>query len=186
MAKNDEPADVGITVTREENMSEWYTQVITKAELIDYTGVSGCYILRPDSFAIWEAVQQWFDGEIKKLGVRNAYFPLFIPEALFTRESKHVEGFTPEVAWVTHGGHTELNERIAVRPTSETVICDAYSRWVRSHRDLPLRLNQWCNVVRWEFKHPTPFLRTREFLWQEGHTLFANEKDAGKEVMDIP
>ncbi len=175
----------GITVKKADDISEWYTQVIQKAELIEYTDVSGCIIYRPRSFAVWEKLQAFFDKEIKKLGVQNSYFPIFISEKLLTREAEHVEGFTPEVAWVTHGGHHELKERIAVRPTSETVMYDAYSKWINSHRDLPLKLNQWVNVVRWEFKHPTPFLRGREFLWQEGHTAFAGKEEAEKEVLDI-
>jgi len=184
MPKKDEPTQ-GITVKKADDISEWYTQVIQKAELAEYTGVSGCMIYRPRVFAIWEKLQAFFDGEIKKLGVKNSYFPLFIPESLLKREAEHVEGFAPEVAWVTHGGHSELAERLAVRPTSETIMYEAYSKWVRSYRDLPLKLNQWNNVVRWEFKHPVPFLRGREFLWQEGHTVFASKAEAEKEVLDI-
>jgi len=176
---------VGITAKKEENFSEWYTQLIQKAELADYTDVSGCMVLRPRAYSIWETVQAWFDSKIKELGVRNAYFPLFIPEHLLTKEAEHVEGFTPEVAWVTHAGKSELPQRIAVRPTSETIMYDSYKKWIQSHRDLPLRLNQWCNVVRWEFKNPVPFIRTREFLWQEGHTAFADKQSAEKEVQDI-
>ncbi len=184
MPKKNE-ATQGITVKKDADMSEWYTQVIQKAELAEYTGVSGCMIYRPRVYAIWEKLQAFFDGEIKKLGVKNCYFPLFIPEALLKKEAEHIEGFAPEVAWVTHGGHSELPERLAVRPTSETIMYDAYSKWIRSYRDLPLKLNQWNNVVRWEFKHPVPFLRSREFLWQEGHTAFADKKGAEKEVLDI-
>ncbi len=184
MPKKEESTQ-GITVKKSEDISEWYTQVIQKAELADYTGVSGCMIYRPRAYAIWEKIQAFFDAEIKKLGVLNCYFPLFIPESLLKREAEHVEGFAPEVAWVTHGGHSELAERLAVRPTSETIMYDAYSKWVRSYRDLPLKLNQWNNVVRWEFKHPVPFLRGREFLWQEGHTAFAKKEEAEKEVLEI-
>ncbi len=184
MPKKDETTQ-GITVKKDADMSEWYTQVIQKAELAEYTGVSGCMIYRPRVYSIWEKLQAFFDGEIKKLGVKNCYFPLLIPEALLKKEAEHVEGFAPEVAWVTHGGHSELAERLAVRPTSETIMYDAYSKWIRSYRDLPLKLNQWNNVVRWEFKHPVPFLRGREFLWQEGHTAFADKKGAEKEVLDI-
>jgi len=184
MPKKDESTQ-GITVKKDADMSEWYTQVIQKAELAEYTGVSGCMILRPRVYAIWEKLQAFFDAEIKKLGVQNCYFPLLIPESLLKREAEHVEGFAPEVAWVTHGGHSELAERLAVRPTSETIMYEAYSKWIRSYRDLPLKLNQWNNVVRWEFKHPVPFLRGREFLWQEGHTAFADKKGAEKEVLDI-
>ncbi len=175
----------GITVKKDADISDWYTQVIQKAELAEYSLVSGCMILRPRSYFIWERLQAFFDAEIKKLGVKNAYFPLLIPESLFTREAEHVEGFAPEVAWVTMGGHTQLQERLAIRPTSETVMYEAYSKWIRSYRDLPLKLNQWCNVLRWEFKHPVPFLRGREFLWQEGHTVYADKKDSEKEVLDI-
>lgn len=175
----------GITVKKADDISEWFTQVIQKAELIEYTDVSGCVIYRPRSFAVWEKIRDFFDGEIRKLGVRNAYFPLFIPESLLKKEAEHVEGFAPEVAWVTQGGHHELSERLAIRPTSETVMYDAYSKWIQSHRDLPLKLNQWVNAVRWEFKHPMPFIRGREFLWQEGHTAFDNKKDAEREVRDI-
>ena len=172
----------GITVKKDQDFSEWYTQVIQKAELIEYSPVSGCYILRPNAYYIWEKVQQYFDQLIKQDGVKNVYFPLFIPESLLMKEKNHVEGFAPEVAWVESGGHSQLGERLAVRPTSETIMYDAYAKWIRSHKDLPLRLNQWCNVVRWEFKHCTPFLRSREFLWQEGHTAFANKEEAVKEA----
>jgi prolyl-tRNA synthetase len=175
----------GITVKKAENPSEWYTQVIQKAELIDYTDVSGCYVFRPRSFAIWEKLREFFDCEIKKLGVQNLYFPMFIPESFFKKEAEHVEGFAPEVAWVTHSGNTELKERLAIRPTSEAIISDSFRKWTRSWKDLPIKVNQWCNVVRWEFNNPQPFLRTREFLWQEGHTLFVTKEDADKEVMDI-
>ena len=175
----------GITVKKEENFSDWYTQVIIKSELADYSAVSGCIVFRPYSYAIWEKIQQEVDQRIKKMGVKNAYFPLLIPEKLLTKEKEHVEGFAPEVAWVTHGGNSKLDERLAVRPTSETIMYDSYSKWIRSWRDLPLRLNQWASVVRWEFKHPVPFLRTREFLWNEGHTAFATKKEAEKECLDI-
>ena len=177
--------EMGLTVRKDENFSEWYTQVVQKAGLIEYSDVSGCYVLRPRSFAMWEKIQKYFDDKIKAKGVENAYFPLFIPESLLVKEADHVEGFTAEVAWVTHSGNTKLNERLAVRPTSETIMYPAYAKWIRSHRDLPLRLNQWCNVVRWEFNNPMPFLRSREFLWQEGHTAFASKKEADEEVLDI-
>jgi prolyl-tRNA synthetase len=176
---------LGITAKKEDNFSEWYTQAITKAELIDYSSVSGCMVIRPYGYAIWEKIQSHLDGEFKKRGVKNAYFPLFIPETLLTKEAEHVEGFAPEVAWVTHGGDSELAERLAIRPTSETIMYESYAKWIRSHRDLPLLINQWCNVVRWEFKHPVPFLRTREFLWQEGHTAHATKEGASAEAADI-
>jgi len=174
----------GIT-TKKENFSEWYTQVIQKADLADYSAVSGCIIYKPNSYAVWEKIQHITDQKFKKAGIKNAYFPLFIPESFLQKEATHVEGFTPEVAWVTHAGKSKLDERLAVRPTSETIMYDSYSKWIRSHKDLPLRINQWNNVVRWEFKHPTPFLRGREFLWNEGHTCFATKEEAEKEKDEI-
>ncbi|MBT6995613.1 proline--tRNA ligase [Candidatus Woesearchaeota archaeon] len=175
----------GVTVKKSENFSEWYTQSILKADLIDYGPVSGCLIFKPGSYSLWEGAQEYFDKKIKKDGVKNVYFPLLIPEKLLKKESDHVEGFAPEVAWVTQTGDTKLNEKLAIRPTSETIMYDSYSKWIRSWKDLPLRYNQWCNVVRWEFKHAVPFLRTREFLWQEGHTVFATKKEADKEAKKI-
>ncbi|MBT4334350.1 proline--tRNA ligase [archaeon] len=180
MAKQD-----GITVKKDENFSEWYTQVILKADLIDYSKVSGCLVFKPNSYSLWEEAQSYFDKKIKKDGVKNVYFPLLIPEKLLTKESEHIEGFSPEVAWVTHTGDTKLSERLAIRPTSETIMYDSYSKWIRSWKDLPLRYNQWCSVVRWEFKNPVPFLRTREFLWQEGHTVFATQEESKKESHKI-
>jgi len=176
---------LGLEAKKEENLPEWYSQIITKGELIEYYDVSGCYILRPWSYFIWDQIKNFFDGEIKKLGVQNCYFPIFVSKAALEREKDHIEDFAPEVAWVTKSGTTDLAEPIAIRPTSETVMYPAYSRWIQSHRDLPMKLNQWNNVVRWEFKHPQPFLRTREFLWQEGHTAFANYKEAEEEVYHI-
>ncbi|MDP7179849.1 MAG: proline--tRNA ligase [Candidatus Woesearchaeota archaeon] len=175
----------GVSVKKDDDMSEWYTQVITKSELIDYTDVSGCMVFRPYSYAIWEKIVKAVDDRLKRMGVSNCYFPLFIPEKLLKKEEAHVEGFSPEVAWVTHAGDTKLDERLAIRPTSETIMYESYSKWIRSWRDLPLKLNQWNNVVRWEFKHPVPFLRTREFLWNEGHTVFATKKEAEAECDDI-
>ncbi|XP_033000649.1 bifunctional glutamate/proline--tRNA ligase isoform X7 [Lacerta agilis] len=176
---------LGLEAKKEENLSDWYSQVITKSEMIEYYDVSGCYILRPWAFSIWESIKEFFDGEIKKLGVENCYFPMFVSQAALEKEKTHIADFAPEVAWVTRSGKTELAEPIAVRPTSETVMYPAYAKWVQSHRDLPIKLNQWCNVVRWEFKHPQPFLRTREFLWQEGHTAFATYEEAAEEVLQI-
>jgi prolyl-tRNA synthetase len=176
---------LGMEAEKEKNFADWYTQVITKSEMIEYYDVSGCYILRPWSFSIWEEIQHFFDSEIKKLGVQNSYFPLFVSERALNAEKDHVEGFAPEVAWVTRSGKSALKEPIAIRPTSETIMYPAYSKWIRSHRDLPLKLNQWANVVRWEFKNPTPFLRSREFLWQEGHTVFSTLQEAGEEVLQI-
>uniref|UniRef100_A0A0K0F769 proline--tRNA ligase n=1 Tax=Strongyloides venezuelensis TaxID=75913 RepID=A0A0K0F769_STRVS len=182
---NKKQSKLGVGVAKDENYSEWYSEVITKAEMIEYYDVSGCYVLRPWAYSIWEAIQEFFDREIKKIGVKNCYFPMFVSSAVLEREKNHIADFAPEVAWVTKAGSSDLAEPIAIRPTSETVMYPSYSKWVQSHRDLPIKLNQWCNVVRWEFKHPTPFLRTREFLWQEGHTAFANQEEAIEEVYQI-
>uniref|UniRef100_A0AAR2IVE0 Bifunctional glutamate/proline--tRNA ligase n=1 Tax=Pygocentrus nattereri TaxID=42514 RepID=A0AAR2IVE0_PYGNA len=176
---------LGLEAKKEENLADWYSQVITKSEMIEYYDVSGCYVLRPWAYAIWESIKEFFDKEIKKLGVENCYFPMFVSQAALEKEKSHIADFAPEVAWVTRSGKTELAEPIAVRPTSETVMYPAYAKWVQSHRDLPIKLNQWCNIVRWEFKHPQPFLRTREFLWQEGHTAFATKEEAVEEVLQI-
>lgn len=176
---------LGIEASKTDDFNTWYTQVVTRSEMIDYYDVSGCYILRPWSYFIWEQIQNYFDAGIKKSGVRNAYFPLFVSEAALKREENHLEGFAPEVAWVTHAGSSELAEKIAIRPTSETIIYQSFSKWIKSHRDLPMRMNQWSNVVRWEFKNPTPFIRSREFLWQEGHSAFATEAEADLEVYEI-
>lgn len=178
----------GITIKKEENISEWFTEVITKAELIDYSDVSGCMVIKPTGYEIWERIVAETDKRFKKVGIKNAYFPLFIPEKHLIREKEHVEGFSPEVAWVTQAGDTILPEKLAVRPTSETIMYPSYSKWIRSWRDLPLRLNQWNSVVRWEFKTPVPLLRSREFLWNEGHTVFATKEEAEAErdqILDI-
>jgi len=184
-AKDQKVNLTGIEAKKAEDFPAWYSQVVVRSEMIEYYDISGCYILRPWSYSIWEQIQSFFDAEIKKLGVKNSYFPLFVSQKSLEAEKEHVEGFAPEVAWVTRSGDSKLEEPIAVRPTSETIMYPAYSKWIRSHRDLPLKLNQWCSVVRWEFKHPTPFIRTREFLWQEGHTAFATLLEAQKEVLDI-
>ncbi|CDO91902.1 unnamed protein product [Kluyveromyces dobzhanskii CBS 2104] len=176
---------IGITVNKASDFSGWYQQILTKGEMLDYYDVSGCYILRPASYAIWEQIQRWFDDRIKGLGVQNAYFPMFVSSRVLEKEKDHIEGFAPEVAWVTRAGSSELEEPIAIRPTSETVMYPYYAKWIQSHRDLPIKLNQWNSVVRWEFKHPQPFLRTREFLWQEGHTAHLTKEDAEEEVMQI-
>ncbi|VDM24589.1 unnamed protein product [Toxocara canis] len=176
---------LGVETRKEDNYSDWYSQVITKADMIEYYDVSGCYVLRPWSFSIWETIKKWFGKEIKKLGVRNCYFPMFVSQSALEKEQTHIADFAPEVAWVTRAGSSEMAEPIAIRPTSETVMYPSYAKWIKSHRDLPLRLNQWCNVVRWEFKHPTPFLRSREFLWQEGHSAFQTAEEAQKEVFQI-
>jgi len=167
------------------NFSKWYSEVITKSELIDYYEISGCYILRPRSYYIWETIQRFMDIKFKVHGVQNCYFPMFVSKGALEKEKDHLEGFSPEVAWVTKSGQSELDQPIAIRPTSETIMYPAFSKWTHSHRDLPLTLNQWSNVVRWEFKHPTPFIRTREFLWQEGHTAHTTEAEATEMVMDI-
>ena len=161
----------------EEDFAQWYTDVVKKAELIEYSNVKGCMILRPNGYAIWENIQKELDRRYKETGVENVYMPLFIPESLLQREKDHVEGFAPEVAWVTHGGMEPLQERLCVRPTSETLFCDMYSNIIQSYRDLPKLYNQWCSVVRWE-KTTRPFLRSMEFLWQEGHTAHATEEEA--------
>ncbi len=181
----DKEVIIGVTVKKEDNFPKWYEQVLTRTEMLDYYDVSGCYILRPYSYAIWKQIQKFFGQKIEDLGVEDCYFPMFVTEARLNKEKDHIEGFSPEVAWVTKAGQSDLAEPIAVRPTSETVMYPYYATWIRSHRDLPLRLNQWCNVVRWEFKHPQPFLRTREFLWQEGHTAFATKEESDKEVLEI-
>jgi len=175
----------GITKDKYTEFGDWYKEIVTKCELIDYTDISGCYVLRPLSYFIWEQIQGFMDAEIKKLGVSNAYFPLFVSEDALKSESTHFADFNPEVAWVTHSGDTALDKKIAVRPTSETIMYPMFARWIRSFRDLPLKLNQWCNVVRWEFSNPTPFLRTREFLWQEGHTAHATQEEADIEVRAV-
>lgn len=177
----------GLTVTKADDFGEWFSELVTKAEFLDYgpTGlrVSGCYILRPWAYEIWEAIRDFLDAEFKKRGVKNAYFPIFVTEKALNAEEDHVEGFAAEVAWVTRSGKSELDQPLAVRPTSETIMYPCYANWVRSHRDLPMKLNQWNNVVRWEFKHPTPFIRSREFLWQEGHTAYATEAEADEEAL---
>ena len=176
---------LGIEVKKEDDFSMWYQQVITKAEMVEYYDISGCYILRPWSYSIWENIQRFFDDRIKTIGVENTYFPLFVTDKQLSKEESHIKGFKPEVAWVTKSGDTPLANPIAIRPTSETIMYPSFSKWIRSHRDLPLKINQWTNIVRWEFKNPTPFLRTREFLWQEGHTAHATFEDSNKMVFDI-
>ena len=173
----DEKKLVEAITPMEEDFAQWYTDVVKKAELVDYSGVRGCTIFRPAGYAIWELIQKELDARFKKVGVENVYMPMFIPESLLQKEKDHVEGFAPEVAWVTHGGGEELTERLCVRPTSETLFCDLYSRIVESYRDLPKVYNQWCSVVRWE-KTTRPFLRTMEVLWQEGHTAHATAEEA--------
>ncbi|MBL8142139.1 MAG: proline--tRNA ligase [Acidobacteria bacterium] len=167
-----------------EDFSAWYLDVVRKAELADYSPVKGCMVIRPYGYAIWELIQKDLDARFKATGHVNAYFPLFIPESLLTKEADHVEGFAPEVAWVTRGGTEELEERLAIRPTSEVIIGTMYSKWLQSWRDLPILINQWANVVRWE-KVTRPFLRTTEFLWQEGHTAHETAEEAKEETLKI-
>jgi len=171
----------GITVKKAEDMAEWYGQVVVKSELADYAPIRGFMIIRPRGYAIWEKVQRTLDSHVQKKGVKNAYFPLLIPESFFKKEAKHAEGFNAEVAWLERQPGEQ--ERYAIRPTSETIIYDSYARWIRSWRDLPLRLNQWCSVVRWEVKDTKIFLRSREFLWQEGHCVYATEAECHKETL---
>ncbi len=170
--------------SRDEDFAQWYTDIVKKAELCDYSSMKGCVILRPYAQAIWENIQKIFDGMIKECGHENVAMPIFIPESLLQREKDHVEGFAPEVAWVTHGGSEKLEERLCVRPTSETLFCEHFSHIVHSWRDLPKLYNQWCSVVRWE-KSTRPFLRTREFWWQEGHTVHETEQEAREETLRI-
>ena len=170
----------------DEDFAQWYTDVVKKAELCDYASVKGCMVIKPAGYAIWENIQHELDRRFKETGVQNVYMPIFIPESLLEKEKDHVEGFAPEVAWVTHGGLEPLQERLCVRPTSETLFCDFYAKDIHSYRDLPKVYNQWCSVVRWE-KTTRPFLRSREFLWQEGHTAHATPKlvDIGCEVEEF-
>lgn len=171
----------GITAKKADDMAEWYGQVVIKSEVADYAPIRGFMIIRPRGYAFWQKVQTELDSKVYKLGVRNAYFPLLIPESFFHKEATHAEGFSPEVAWIAQQpGETE---RYAIRPTSETIMYDSYSRWIRSWRDLPLRINQWCNIVRWEVQDTKIFLRTREFLWQEGHCVYETEKECHKETL---
>ena len=168
----------------EEDFAKWYTDIVKKADLIDYSSVKGCMIIRPYGYAIWENIQKLMDARFKATGVENIYMPMFIPESLLNKEKDHVEGFAPEVAWVTHGGSELLSERLCVRPTSETLFCEHYANIIKSYRDLPKLYNQWCSVVRWE-KTTRPFLRSREFLWQEGHTMHATAEDAENETLTM-
>ncbi len=182
MAKNNDQEFVKHIAKRDEDFPQWYTDVILKTDMVDYSDVKGCMVIKPYGYGVWELIQAQMDRRFKDTGHVNAYFPLFIPESLLLKEAEHVEGFAPEVAWVTHGGSEKLTERLAIRPTSETVIGSMYSKWIQSYRDLPMLMNQWCNVVRWE-KSTRPFLRTSEFLWQEGHTAHATFDEAQEETM---
>lgn len=182
MAKKDKQEFVQHITPRSENFSQWYTDVVTQADLMDYTPVRGCMAIKPYGFGIWELIQEQLDAEFKRTGHKNVSMPMLIPESLLLKEAEHVEGFAPEVAWVTQGGNEVLQERLAIRPTSETIFCTMYAKWVQSWRDLPLKYNQWCSVMRWE-KTTRPFLRTAEFLWQEGHTVHATPEEAQEETL---
>lgn len=168
----------------EEDFAKWYTDIVLKADLADYTGTKGCIAIKPYGYAIWENIQKYTDEIFKKSGVKNVYFPVLIPESLLQKEKDHVEGFAPEVATVTEAGGKELDEKLCIRPTSETMFCDLYSKWLKSWRDLPFVYNQWCNVLRWE-KETRPFLRSREFLWQEGHTIHETREEAEKRTLQM-
>ena len=177
--------DVGITVSKEEDFSEWYTQVVLKAKLADYAPVKGLIVLRPDGYSIWESLRSTFDKKFARNGIRNGFLPILIPESLLGKEQKHFAGFNPEVFWVTHPGTNEVGDRLALRPTSETLAYTLYSKWIQSWRDLPLKINFWNTALRAEIKATKPFLRTSEFLWQEGHTVHSTKEEAEKEVIKI-
>ncbi len=177
--------EVGITVSKNDNFSEWYTQVVVKAELADYAPVKGLIVLRPDGYSIWESIKESLDKKLKETGHRNGFLPVLIPESLLGKEKEHFEGFNPEVFWVTHSGDSEIGDRLALRPTSETLAYSLYSKWIKSWRDLPLKINFWNTALRAEIKGTKPFLRTSEFLWQEGHTVHTAKDEAEKEVADI-
>lgn len=181
MAKNEKQFVEDIT-KMEDDFAQWYTDVITKTELVDYAPIKGFMVIRPYGFALWEKIRDYADSLFKETGHKNVYFPLLIPESLLNKEAEHVEGFAPEVAWVTQGGNKTLEERLAIRPTSETIICTMYAKWLNSYRQLPFLYNQWNSVVRWE-KTTRPFLRTSEFLWQEGHTIHETAEEAMKETL---
>ena len=168
----------------EEDFAKWYTDIVLKADLADYTDTKGCIAIKPYGYAIWENIQKYADEKFKQVGVKNVYFPVLIPESLLEKEKDHVEGFAPEVAWVTIGGEEELEEKLCIRPTSETMFSTLYAKWLKSWRDLPFVYNQWCNVLRWE-KETRPFLRSREFLWQEGHTIHETEKEAKERTLQM-
>lgn len=184
MAKKNQQEFVQHITPRSEDFSQWYTDVVKLADLMDYTPVRGCMAIKPYGYGIWELIQQQLDAEFKRTGHQNVSMPMLIPESLLLKEADHVEGFAPEVAWVTQGGTEPLQERLAVRPTSETIFCTMYAKWVQSWRDLPLKYNQWCSVMRWE-KTTRPFLRTAEFLWQEGHTIHATPEEAQEETLKM-
>ena len=180
-ARPEKEDKMGLTEKKSGDFSEWYNQVVLRSELADYAPVKGFMVIRPRAYAIWETIQQNFNEVIAAHGVSNAYFPLLIPESFFKKEAQHAEGFAPELAWIEDKDKSE--ERVAIRPTSETIMYDSYGKWIRSWRDLPLRINQWCNVLRWEVKQTKLFLRTREFLWHEGHCVYSTEQECVKEAL---
>jgi len=185
MAKNKNAQEFVKEITpRDVDFGQWYTDVILKTDLVDYAPVRGCMVIKPYGYRIWELIQQHLDADFKATGHENVSMPMLLPESLLMKEADHVEGFAPEVAWVTHGGNEKLTERLAIRPTSETIFCTMYAKWVQSWRDLPMKYNQWCNVMRWE-KSTRPFLRTSEFLWQEGHTIHATAEEAQEETLQM-
>ncbi len=177
--------DIGITVSKKENFSEWYTQIVLKAKLADYAPVKGLIVLRPDGYSIWESLRNTFDKKFASNGIRNGFLPILIPESLLGKEKKHFAGFNPEVFWVTHSGENEIGDKLALRPTSETLAYTMYSKWIQSWRDLPLKMNFWNSALRAEIKGTKPFLRTSEFLWQEGHTVHSTQEEAEEQVMEI-
>ncbi len=181
---NNDKQFVGNIADINENFAQWYTDVVLKTDMVDYGPVKGTMVIKPYGYAVWENIQNYYNKEFKKQGVKNAYFPMLIPESFLKKEAEHVEGFAPEVAVVTYAGGEDLAEKLIIRPTSETIICDCYSKWIKSYRDLPVKMNQWCNVVRWE-KTTRPFLRTSEFLWQEGHTVYATPVDAERDTQTM-
>jgi prolyl-tRNA synthetase len=185
MGKKDNKQEFVTQITpRSEDFSKWYTDVILRTDMVDYAPVRGCMVIKPYGYAVWELIQQAFDKRFKETGHQNVYMPMLIPESLLLKEAEHVEGFAPEVAWVTMGGTEKLEERLAIRPTSETIFCAMYAKWVQSWRDLPMKYNQWCSVMRWE-KTTRPFLRTSEFLWQEGHTIHETAEEAQEETLTM-
>ena len=184
MAKKNNQEFVTQITPRSEDFSKWYTDVILHTDMVDYAPVRGCMVIKPYGFAVWELIKSALDARFKATGHQNVYMPMLIPESLLLKEAEHVEGFAPEVAWVTQGGTEKLEERLAVRPTSETIFCTMYAKWVQSWRDLPMKYNQWCSVMRWE-KTTRPFLRTSEFLWQEGHTIHETPEEAMEETLTM-
>ncbi|KAM0671414.1 prolyl-tRNA synthetase [Ordospora colligata] len=175
----------GLTVRKEQDFSEWYVQVITKGEMLDYYEIKGCYVMRPTSQFIWKCIQRWFTEKIECLGVQECYFPMLIPKSMLEKEKDHIKNFSPEVAWITKCGDEVLEDPVAIRPTSETIMYPSFSKWIKSHRDLPLKVNQWCSVLRWELHGTLPFIRGKEFLWQEGHTVFLSKEESDEEVGTI-